>query len=298
MKVIGILPFKNEERFLPTYLSNVQPVCDEIIAIDDHSTDNSRQIMEDAGVIVKGYDDTEKLKGGWTCGLIRQHLFNYAREAGGTHFVCLDADETFTSNFVPIARDIMSQLEPGEKVHMQWLALWKSYTAYRDDYTLWSRNFKDFIVADHPDLDYSYGYMCEGRTIGPNNDNTLRTLEVEHGAVLHYQFACFNNFLLKQAWCQVGELVQQGPSALASINAKYSICYQDDNVGMRTMPNEWIVGIPEPPVPNFDPEWKEENFLRENLLPDIYRHFDEYGVEYFRGLNIWQIPQLRERLDG
>ena len=298
MKVIGILPFKNEERFLPTYLSNVQPVCDEIIAIDDHSTDNSRQIMEDAGVIVKGYDDTEKLKGGWTCGLIRQHLFNYAREAGGTHFVCLDADETFTSNFVPIARDIMSQLEPGEKVHMQWLALWKSYTAYRDDYTVWSRNFKDFIVADHPDLDYSYGYMCEGRTIGPNNDNTLRTLEVEHGAVLHYQFACFNNFLLKQAWCQVGELVQQGPSALASINAKYSICYQDDNVGMRTMPNEWIAGIPEPPVPNFDPEWKEENFLRENLLPDIYRHFDEYGVEYFRGLNIWQIPQLRERLDG
>ena len=262
MKVIGILPFKNEERFLPTYLSNVQPVCDEIIAIDDHSTDNSRQIMEDAGVIVKGYDETEKLKGGWTCGLIRQHLFNYAREAGGTHFVCLDADETFTSNFVPIARDIMSQLEPGEKVHMQWLALWKSYTAYRDDYTVWSRNFKDFIVADHPDLDYSYGYMCEGRTIGPNNDNTLRTLEVEHGAVLHYQFACFNNFLLKQVWCQVGELVQQGPSALASINAKYSICYQDDNVGMRTMPNEWIAGIPEPPVPNFDPEWEEEKLLK------------------------------------
>ena len=193
MKVIGILPFKNEEKFLPTYLSNVQPICDEIIAVDDHSTDNSRQIMEDAGVIVKGYDDTEKLKGGWTCGLIRQHLFRYARESGGTHFVCLDADETFTSNFVPIARDIMSQLNPGEKVYMQWLALWKSYTSYRDDHTVWSRNFKDFIVADHPDLDYSYGYMCEGRTIGPNNDDTLRKLEVEHGAVLHYQFSCFNN---------------------------------------------------------------------------------------------------------
>jgi len=295
MKVIGILPFKNEEKFLPTYLSNVQPVCDEIIAVDDHSTDNSRQIMEDAGVIVKGYEDTEKLKGGWTCGLIRQHLFNYAREAGGTHFVCLDADETFTSNFVPIARDIMSQLEPGEKVHMQWLALWKSYTAYRDDHTVWSRNFKDFIVADHPDLDYSYNYMCEGRTIGPNNNDTLRTLEVEHGGVLHYQFACFNNFLLKQAWCQVGELVQQGPGALGAINNKYSICYQDQNVGMRDMPADWIEGIPDPPVPNFDPEWKEENFLRKNLLPDIYRHFDEYGVEYFEGLNIWQIPQLSER---
>lgn len=295
MKIIGLLPFKNEEKFLPTYLSNVQPICDEIIAIDDNSTDNSRQIMEDAGVIVKGYEDTEKLKGGWTCGLIRQHLFNYARESGGTHFVCLDADETFTSNFVSIARDVISQLEPGEKVSMQWLALWKSYTAYRDDHTVWSRNFKDFIVADHPGLDYSYNYMCEGRTIGPNNENTLRRLELEYGAVLHYQFSCFNNFLLKQAWCQVGELVQQGPSALDSINSKYSICYQDQNVGMREMPKDWIENIPVPNIPNFDPEWREENFLRKNLLPDIYRHFDEYGVEYFKGLNIWQIPQLRER---
>ena len=49
-------------------MSNVKPICDEIIAVDDYSTDNSRQIMEDAGVIVKGYEDTEKLKGGWTLG--------------------------------------------------------------------------------------------------------------------------------------------------------------------------------------------------------------------------------------
>ena len=46
MKVIGLIPFKNEEHFLPTYLSNVKPICDEIIAVDDHSTDNSRKIME------------------------------------------------------------------------------------------------------------------------------------------------------------------------------------------------------------------------------------------------------------
>ena len=35
MKVIGLIPFKNEEYFLPTYLSNVKPICDEIIAVDD-----------------------------------------------------------------------------------------------------------------------------------------------------------------------------------------------------------------------------------------------------------------------
>ena len=45
MKIIGLLPFKNEEQFLPLYLKNVLPIVDEIIAIDNDSTDNSRQIM-------------------------------------------------------------------------------------------------------------------------------------------------------------------------------------------------------------------------------------------------------------
>ena len=52
----------------------------------------------------------------------------------------------------------MSQLEPGEKVRMQWLALWKSCTHFRNDYTVWSNNFKDFIVRDDPSLDYTYKY--------------------------------------------------------------------------------------------------------------------------------------------
>jgi hypothetical protein len=33
MKVIGLIPFKNEEHFLPTYLSNVKPICDEMMTI-------------------------------------------------------------------------------------------------------------------------------------------------------------------------------------------------------------------------------------------------------------------------
>ena len=294
MKIIGLIPFKNEEHLLPSYLSNVQPVCDEIIAIDDNSTDNSRQIMKDAGVIVKEYEDTEKLKGGFSAGLMRQNLFNYARESNGTHFVCLDADETFTSNFVPIARDIMSQLNIGEKVTMQWLALWKSSTHYRNDYTVWSNNFKDFIVCDDPSYEYDANrFLCEARTLGPNNDNTMRRLEVEHGAVLHYQFTFYNSFHLKQSWYRVGELVQRGQSAIRDINNKYSITLLENNVGMTEMPEEWIDNIPLPDIPNFDPEWNEKYFMKKDLLTDIYKHFDEYGAEYFEQLDIWHVPQLR-----
>ena len=72
----------------------------------------------------------------------------------------------------------------------------------------------------------------------------------------------------------------------------------EDNVGMTQMPEEWSENIPLPDIPNFDPEWNEKYFMRKNLLPDIYRHFDEYGVEYFKDLNVWHIPQLRDKLNG
>ena len=293
MKIIGLLPFKNEEWVLPTYLSNVLPIVDEIIAIDDGSTDNSKKILENAGVTVKGYNDTENLKGGWSCGLIRNHLFQYAREAGGTHFVCIDADETFSTNFVEVARDYISQLKPGEKIALQWLALWKSFTHYRHDNTVWSNNWKDFIVYDDPSLIYDYNYMAEGRTVG-SNENTWKRLPPEVGTVLHFQFSAFNNFQLKQAWCRCGELVQRPSTALA-INSKYSITLLDQNVGLKEMPQEWTKGIPIPDVPSFDPHWNEKYFLRKDLLSGIYKYFDDYGVEYFKDLDIWHIPQLKAR---
>ena len=87
---------------------------------------------------------------------------------------------------------------------MQWLALWKSYTHYRNDATVWSNNFKDFIVADHPSLSYnSEQHMHLGRTpVSPNEsgDSHWLRLAPQYGTVLHYQFAAYNNFQLKQAF--------------------------------------------------------------------------------------------------
>ncbi len=300
MKVIALLPFKNEQWCLPAYLHNTSKFVDEIIAIDDGSTDNSVKILEDAGAKVYSSEKLRNFNSGWSEGSIRAELLKLGREAGGTHFVCLDADETFTNTFPIIAKRVLPQVQPGHKIAMQWLALWKSYTHYRNDSTVWSDNWKDFIVADHPSLSYnSEQHMHLGRTpVSPDESGDSHWLRVDNniGSVMHFQFSPYNNFQLKQCWFRCSELIQ-APGTEAAINAKYSITLLDNNVGLSKMPESWYEGVPMPTV-GYDPEWGEDSFVRADLLPGIMKYFDDYGVEYFKGLDIWHIPQLRERLNG
>ena len=88
------------------------------------------------------------------------------------------------------------------------------------------------------------------------------------------------------------ELIQE-PNNPHGINSKYSITLLEQNVGLEEMPKSWYDGIILPEVENFDPEWKESSFVRADLLPGIYKYFEDYGVEFFEPLNIWHIPQLR-----
>ena len=296
MKVIALLPFRNEEWCLPSYLHNTTKIVDEIIAIDDGSIDNSVKILEDAGAKVYSSEKLIKFNSGWSEGSIRAELLKLGREAGGTHFVCLDADETFTNPLVENFQELLPQLKPGEKMSLQWLALWKSYSSYRHDATVWSNNWKDFVVFDDPSLSYNHNqHMHVGRTpasVSDVNNESWRRLENEHGAVMHFQFSAYNNFQLKQCWLRCSELIQE-PYNSQGINIKYSITLLEQNVGLEEMPKSWYDKIVLPKVENFDPEWKDSSFVRADLLPGIYKYFEDYGVEYFEKLNIWHVPQLR-----
>ena len=110
MKVISLLPFKNEEWVLQSYLHSIKRLSDEIIAIDDGSTDDSVQILESAGAKVHSSEKLKNFNSCWSEGSIRAELLRLGREAGGTHFICLDADETFTNPAITTIKYMLPNL--------------------------------------------------------------------------------------------------------------------------------------------------------------------------------------------
>lgn len=278
MKVVGITPIKNEAAFIDTYASSLSQICDKIIVLDDNSTDNSVELLSN-------YSKVEVVKlednNGW--GGKRSYLYNLARDYSATHIVALDADEAFTNPFIENFGNIITQLKPGFKFAMQWLAMWKTTNHYRNDYSVWSNNFKDFLIHDDGKINYDGGWIHEPRL--PVTENYIK-VPTELGAVFHYQFSCWDAFQIKQSWYRCLERVKNTHKDAGQINQTYRITLDDNNVNLTQIPENWRENIKEP---NLD-EIYNGSLWRIN---DIKNWFDEYGVNHFKDLDIWHVNEIK-----
>lgn len=296
MKIVALICFKNEEWILPTCLSSVVNCVDDIVAIDDGSTDSSCEILEKHGAKIYSGHEISENKAGWSEVHNRQKSLDMGREVGGTHFLILDADEAPTVPLQKNIRDICSSLSTGQSVSMRWLNLWKSYQRYRFDHTPWSSTFFNCICKDNPSKNYISDWarplgMHTGRNFTNNNDIVIPP---ERGAVLHYQWGCWNNAQTKQAWYRISELTIKGEGSADEINGFYSLGLLWDNEGYMDVPKEWNEGIVQPKAPSLDDEWSEESITRKDLLPSIMKQFDDNGIEMYERLNVWHVKPLRE----
>ena len=129
MKVIALVPFKNEAHILPTYFSSLVGIVDIVIGFDDGSIDDSRKIFNSlGGQIIDRHDVPDWGNGGQR--FVRELLLKSGRIAGGTHFICLDADEALSSNFNNSAKSKIEKMNPGEKIALKWITLWKDLDHY------------------------------------------------------------------------------------------------------------------------------------------------------------------------
>jgi glycosyltransferase involved in cell wall biosynthesis len=277
MKVIALMPVKNEAWILDYTLTCLKDFVDEIIVLEDGSTDSTKDILLKHPVTVintpfNGF------------GSMRKELLRAGREHGGTHFVWLDADEVFTADLREDFRDLLKSMELGQKIQLRWLAMWKSPFVFRDDESVWSNNFKDFIFCDDGVSNFDETWIHEARTPGENKQSNTIKIET-YGGVMHYQFVPWQRFQLKQAWYRCSELIKY-PNTEGAINGTYSITLDDPTARCSPVRTNWLYdrGIPRN-IEDLTSNWHQDS---------INAYFDTYGAKYFENLDIWHIKLLRD----
>lgn len=285
-RLIALLPVRNEAWILPAFLSSLKGLVDDVIAIDDKSTDRSREILTASGARVLDGRDYQSLE---MERALKPVLLHEGRRGGGTHFLFLDADEALTAPCRKSLRRACERLPAGGTLTMQWVTLWKSPTRFRSDDSVWSNNFKDFVFADDGETEFTEGLNHRmSRTPAPwRSDDMTHTLLPPEGAVLHFQFAAWERAQTKQAWYRCSELVRD-PHNAHGINLMYrdSLAHGDD--GTAEVPSEWLEGIHMPTsIQLASPDsWR---------LAEIFSWFDQHGVAFFEPLEIWHVAPLRAR---
>ena len=283
-KIVALIETKNEAIQIAFCIRAVAKFVDAICIHDDVSDDNTVQIVKSLAKeypierIIRKNESWEYSETGR-----QKPLLDAGREIGGTHFVFIDADEAFTSNLEEndFLRKEILKLQPGDRLQLAWIQLWRSVNQYRYDTSVWTNNYKQIIFADDGKCYYGEGAFHVGK-MPLNLNGKLYTIEGYNYGLLHFQFVNWRNLLVKQSWYRCLEHIRQPQKSIQEINSTYGLSKDETNLGLRLCPPEWFSGYPffDEKIYDFPEQWREKQVLQ---------WFKKYSYEYFSELDIWDI---------
>jgi len=281
MKVIALLPVRNEEWVIAHSLASLSAFCDVVLVSDRGSEDGTRGICRRfPKVVILDAPMHSRIREQ------RWQLLDAARNYdGGNLLWATDADELVSpaaaAAFVAGARE---RLLPGTAIETRYYQLWNSVRRYRDDFSYYAPQWKAVAFVDDRRTDFDRAdarALHEPRVPAPPDAPTWREASLH---VLHLQWMIPARNQMKQAWYRCREWLDEGRSA-AAINQRYSVTFASKRVRTSAVPAEWVSDLTLPDSAADDvPSWHER---------DIRAWFDQFGIERFEPLEIWSIPALR-----
>jgi glycosyltransferase involved in cell wall biosynthesis len=282
MKIIALLPVRNEEWILRHSLACLSAFCDVIIVSDQASDDRSREIGAAFPKVQLIHSPAS-----FIAEQARFRLWDVARQYDGHNVIwCTDADELIppaaAARYFNAARE---QLAPGTVIDCLYYHLWQSPHQYRASGFPYAPYWKPVAVVDDRQMDYDRSRALpihQERVPIPLHAPRVRADDVP---VLHLQWLLANTNQVKQAWYRCREWLEAAGTARA-INARYQLTVPPKRVVTAAVPAAWLDGVTLPDLAiDHMRSWQEV---------EILRWFDERGVAFFEPLEIWHVPQLRE----
>lgn len=282
-KIVGLLPARNEGNRIAFCLRALAKYTDAIVYLDDCSCDSTIQIVESLAIQCNVEKIIRKPKWLRDEPGDRNTLLQSGREIGGTHFIVIDADEAFTSNCITnnFLREMTLSLQPGDRLAMQWIQLWRSTKYYRFDDSVWTWLSKEVIFCDDGSCSYESQFIHTPRVPQNTSGRVFALPGYVHG-LLHFQFVNWRNLLLKQAWYRCLERVHDPSKPAEAINQLYKPSKDEERMRLRMAPDFWLSDYEFFDEAAYDEpyRWREKQILG---------WFEQFGRDFFKDLDVWDI---------
>ena len=280
MKIIAILPVRNESWIIRHNLNILVEICDEILVTDGDSTDGTREICSS---FEKVHLLTDEEKGPVKKENRRKILLERARDFEGFNYIlALDADELLTGSFLSSDwKDLLDSMKPGDSRHFRWYWMWKSPQHYREDDSVWSNRWMYCFFRDDRKNSYDSGNWHEARIPKAYID---RSKEAPNLGLMHFAQVGKNRMLSREAHCRVIELCKKFFSS-TSINKRYVITRDERNIRLKRVPEEWLL-----PWEKIGMDFEKFSDPELNYFDiEILQFFKQFGTPHFANLDIWDI---------
>ncbi len=299
MKIVAIMPVRNEDWVLGLSARALLRWVDELVILDHCSTDKSRILAAELilayrrGVIktpVHLIVDADPI---WREMAHRQRLLESARASGATHIVTIDADEVVSANLVPHMRAIVEDMPPGMVLQLPWITCRDSIYNHHIS-GIWAQQHASAAFVDDPRLHWQQrnGYDFHQRAPMGRPEVPFKPIPHRGGGILHLQYSSRRRLLAKQALYKMTEVIRwPGRDSLAEINKRYDWSVYggpqkpasgEPVFDLAPVPSDWWHGYEDLlQYLHVDAEpWQEA---------EVHRLIGEYGHAKFTGLDLFGV---------
>lgn len=244
MKLVGLMPCRNEDWVLGLSARVALRWCDELILMLHACEDASAEI---AAAIAQEHPDRLTVleeQGPWDEMQHRQCMLTAARQRNATHIAIIDADEVVTGDLLPSLRMSVETAPRGWICEMPGYNLRGGIGQYHKN-GIWGERWFSLAFRDHPNLywrgDRFHHREPEGMRLQP-----FRPVPHGRSGIMHLWGASERRLRAKHALYKMVETLRWPEKPRADINRQYNLAL-----------------IPAAD-PRFDQTWQYEN------LPDSW----------------------------
>ena len=298
MKIVGIMPVRNEQWVLGLSARVALQWVDELLIGLHDCTDASAVIIKEVYSEYPGrLTIATRESGSWHEMHHRQRLLDVARDQHATHIALIDADEVLCADSLPHVRRWADALMPGECLNVNMYCPWRSLHQYRVDKCIWHpRNDLALVFRDSPNLSFAPGkdgYQHHARA--PRGSvpvysslrrryarRTTQFPQTPDLGVMHLQWVSWRRLVAKHARYKMHERLTNPNATTAWINETYGRALDETGLRLAEVPASWWAGY--------------EDWMKHVNIDDVpwfegecQRMLAEHGVERFEGLDLFGV---------